>query len=145
METTTTTLDSIKSLSPYALARLVECGDPDSPESRGALFLTSVRDAVVEYAETDDYTHHWSDAIHEIADSAPDVYTHQRWQEFVDLCAYETDLSDIVSTVTFSDNKITLTDIAGYVLFDIAERLAIALVSLMVEARITTWERYGEE
>lgn len=77
----------------WSLARLAGCGDPDSSESAGALFLTGIRDVVVdEYDPEDpDSDERW----HEAADSAISVYTHSRWQQFVDLQAYAEDPTEL--------------------------------------------------
>lgn len=109
----------IKEVSLYELVKLAECGTPDSATSAGALFLESVRDSLAEALEFDEVNDRM---IHEIADGAPDVYTHQRWREFVDLCAYHEDIEGYMS----SDS--TMTDRAGVALYQIAERLVYALV-----------------
>jgi hypothetical protein len=104
---------------------MAECGDPDTQDSPGARLLDHVRDAVSEHIEwvdepvTDPFD--YGDAINEIADGAPDVYTHARWLEFVDLCAYEEDPSELGADCS------DMTVAAGVALYMIAERLATAL------------------
>lgn len=103
----------------WSLAVAAECASPDTLESPGAAFLLSVQDAVNDYDECPD-----DDAIHEIADGAPDVYTHKRWQEFVDLAAYSEDLSEW-GPIDPDDLERA---VAGVALYQIAERLARALI-----------------
>lgn len=86
-------LAEIQELSAFALARLVECGTPDTLESPGAAFLVGVRDDVAERITRLGEGEKFSDAdMHdiatEVADSAPYTYTHRMWLEFVDVCAY---------------------------------------------------------
>lgn len=77
----------------WSLARTAGCGDPDSLDSEGALFLTGIRDAVVDEF-TDDGIYR-EDVIHEVADGAISVYTHRRWLQFVDLQAYNEDPTEL--------------------------------------------------
>lgn len=108
-------------LTPWQLARLAECFDPDSVDSPGARFLAGVRDDVNDRLGglNDDP----SDVAAEIADSAVPVYTHERWRVFVDLGAWEEDPSDL--TADTSD----MTQAAAICLYMIAERLAAALIA----------------
>lgn len=118
-------MSKIQDLNAYFLSGMADAAGPDSPESAGALFLIHVRDAVVEAVNAGrigaDSAEDISDVAHEIADSAPDVYTHTRWQEFVDLAAHqeEPELGE------WPDD---LTDAAGVALYQIAYRLVVALV-----------------
>lgn len=128
------TLTDIKSRTVFALATDAECGSPDHDGSAGASFLRSVRDALVEAVEQgrlvsgqDDDT----DVIHEIANDAPDVYTSVKWNEFVDLEAYNEDPSDYLDNGKITDMGTT----AGTCLFIIAERLCWALLGELTEAR----------
>lgn len=114
---------TIREMTAYELSRLADCGTPDHSESSGALFLKSIRDEVLEaFGETELDESIDEDRVHQIADNAPDVYTHKRWQEFVDLQAYDEDVNDYL---TGTEN---LTTIAGLALYVIAERLVTALV-----------------
>lgn len=63
----------------------------------------------------------------EIADAAPDVYTHTRWQEFADLGAWQEDPTEIGSDGS------DMTAAAGVCLYMIAERLAWALLGELAE------------
>jgi hypothetical protein len=133
----TTIRQSIEEMNAYHLAEAVGCATPDTPESPGAVFLTSVRDRVLEAIGDvdDDDLVKLGDALedtrHEIADNAPDVYTATRWAEFTDLGAYREDLSDIgfsaVGAPTI-DGATDLTAAAGTALYSIAERLVSWLV-----------------
>lgn len=88
---------------PYGLSFLADCGSPDSPTSRGADFLHSVRTSTAEaiayaLADLDDGESfdpsEFSDAAHEVADSAVPVYTHDVWATFADLAAWQEDPSE---------------------------------------------------
>lgn len=101
------------------LARLADCASPDGPESAGAQFLISVQDSVnevFEYEVTED-------TVSEIADGAPDVYTHTMWAEFVDLAAYNEDPTELGADGSDMEKC------ARICLYMIAERLAQALIS----------------
>ena len=85
-------------LTVWHLANDADCAGPDSPDSPGAQFLEQVQDAVVELTEhkpdTEPDDMDYDGAVHELADSAVPVYTHEFWQTFVDLAAYAEDTSD---------------------------------------------------
>jgi hypothetical protein len=98
----------------WTLAGLANCGDPDSAGSPGAVFLQHVRSCVGEITDLED-------GVTEIADSCVPVYTHEKWQVFVDLCAYREDVSDYGLSSDMDQN-------ASVALFMIAERLLYALV-----------------
>lgn len=102
----------------YQLARLADCMDPDSTLSPGGLFLDRIRDAYLEAVADEWYD---GDSPRELADSAVPVYTHERWQVFVDLGAYQEDVTELGAT---GDD---LTQCAAVALYMIAERLVYAL------------------
>jgi hypothetical protein len=115
----------------YTLANAADVALPDKPDSPGAKFLIHVRDAVLEAVEWEiDQGRELAEAveavrdggIHEIADGAPDVYTYQRWQEFVDLAAWQEDISE------YGDMGDDLTGAAGVALYMIAERVTVAIL-----------------
>lgn len=134
------TLDEMRELSAWQLAQFAECATPDTSESPGAEMLTSVRDAL---AERIDWVRESGDSdtslsaivatlqddgsLSEIADGAPNVYTHKRWSQFLDLAAYseQPEISDAWST--------DLTEAAGQALYQIADRLVNALASELAE------------
>lgn len=111
-------IETVEGLTAYALANMADCGCPDDLDSAGAKMLISVRDSFVECMQEDRLS---EEIVHEIADGAPDVYTHTRWREFVDLAAYEEDIEDLSPDVS------DLTACAGVALYTIAERLIHAL------------------
>lgn len=126
------TLDDIKAETAYALSGTdrAACGSPDSLDSAGAKFLVSVRDAVVEAVEFGEITigsDANEDAIAEIADGAPDVYTATKWAEFVDLAAYQEDPTELGFDGSDMDKA------ADACLYIIAQRLAAALVEALAE------------
>lgn len=103
----------------FALARLAECYSPDSADSPGARFLDSIE---ADYRDRrDEGSYDEDDTPHEIADAAVPVYTHERWQTFVDLGAYEEDTTEL------GDDGSDLTQSAATALYMIAERLVRAL------------------
>lgn len=122
------TLDEIKSWT-FALSGkdLADCMSPDSLESPGMGFLTSVRDATVELIESgnldpeDDSHDNDNGEIHEIADAAPSVYTYTLWAEFADLGAYQEEPE-------YGEWPDDLNKVAGVALYQIAERLAHAII-----------------
>lgn len=120
----------------WHLARLADCYDPDAhdglgfepeferPEgykaSPGAEFLRRIEEDVLERL-ADGTLDEDGDAIHEIADSAVPIYTHDLWTTFTDLGAYNEDPSELGAE---SDD---MTRAAGVCLYLIAERLARAI------------------
>lgn len=100
----------------WELARMAGCSDPDTSDSVGAKFLLMVEDTLKEYDDPD-YDTAW-----EIADNAPSVYTYEMWQQFIDLGAFEVDISEHLPEITSMDQA------ARVALFIIAERLCIALI-----------------
>ncbi len=117
-------LATIADLKAYELARMADCASPDSLESPGAKLLLSVRDSVAEYLR-DNPEEDPEDALEAIlsfGDEAPDVYTYQRWKEFVDLGAWTEDIADL------DPDPSDLTELAGLALQQIGRRLAEALL-----------------
>ena len=100
----------------YQLANLAECASPDSGSSPGAMFLISVQDGVNDATSYDP-----TQTAAEIADNAPAWLTHTLWLEFIDLCAYREDPSDL--GVDAHDME----QAARVCLYLIAERLANVL------------------
>jgi hypothetical protein len=128
---------------PFQLATLADCGSPDDRESPGALFLASIARSVAEhcnqYAGTPEDGDDWplivgelsdGDAAHEIADNAVPIYTHERWQVFTDLQAYNEDVSELGEV----DGDDLTRSVAGVALYMIAERLVHALAEELSEA-----------
>ena len=131
----------------WNLARLAECSDPDAHDGRGfdhydgppvegspgAQWLRHVENAAGDIlgdaesladnpgdtlAERADY----NGRLHETADGAVPDYTHERWQVFVDLCAYQEDTDELAGPDT------DMNDRAGIALYMIAERLLRAIL-----------------
>lgn len=106
----------------YQLAHMADVQSPDSLESPGAEWLVQVASYADELESGD------QDDITQAADSVVPIYTHNRWQVFVDLCAYTEDITDLSASPD-------MTDQAGVALYMIAERLLTALVDALVEAK----------
>ena len=102
----------------YELARLADCMSPDSPTSAGAVFLLRLVDDLAEILEADDRT----DAVHEAADSAVPIYTHEVWSTFVDLGAYQEDPTELGADASDMEQA------AKVALYMIAERCLFALL-----------------
>lgn len=101
----------------YEIASRVETLTPDTLTSAGARFLTTAYAAAVEgirfaVENGDDL----DDLRAEVADSCVPVYTHDKWEAFVDLGAYREDVSDF----TTASN---LDSMAGIALYLIAGRV----------------------
>jgi hypothetical protein len=104
-------------------AALAECGQPDTPDSPGAKFLNSVADAVadaIENGEDDERI------LNEIANDAPAMSTHEKWEQFVDLRGYRVDTTDQYGDRISARN---LTDHVNGVLVVIADNLIRALIA----------------
>lgn len=130
----TDAIERVNNTTLYTLSYLAGCLAPDTDDSPGADFLSSVRASVVEswgYVSDPTSEDEAADAIRGIADNAPSVYTHRRWEEFVDLGAYREDLSEFGFDVTADTDMFNL---AGVALYLIAERLARVLWDELVEA-----------
>lgn len=127
-----TDTSSRETFTAFRLANECDVACPDSEESAGSAFLLCVQDGVHEHlAYCDDSgckADQHADACAEIADAAPDVYTGQKWAEFLDLCAWqwsEEALSDLgADTETDMDRQ------ASIVLYWIADKLAHRLFEL---------------
>ena len=126
----------LNELTPFSLQYMADCGSPDSATSPGAAWLTRVAASTVEHVEygvehvdlpkldDDDMR----DAVHEIADGAVPIYTHELWSVFVDVAAYHEDISE------YGAEGSDLTKSAQVALYMIAERLIGAVLSFIAEA-----------
>lgn len=103
----------------WQLARLADCMDPESTDSPGAQFLDRVESDYRERIEDESYDE--DDTPHEIADSAVPVYTHDIWQTFTDLGAYQEDPSELGADPS------DMNQCAQTALYMIADRLVRAL------------------
>ncbi|WP_329289517.1 hypothetical protein [Streptomyces pseudovenezuelae] len=111
----------VKTYGPYALAGLADCGSPDAKGSPGAIFLIDIRDAVIEAIEESGEVDERKQG--EIADHAASVMTHEKWQQWVDLCGYREDVSEFGKPT-----KEGIEGAADLALYYIAHRLVAALV-----------------
>jgi hypothetical protein len=129
MSETIQDIDNPRTWTAFRLANESDVQCPDSPESAGARFLDSIRDNVVEawdYNDQDMSEDAVSDMVAEVADNAPDIYTHQMWSEFVDLCAYSEDPSELGFDGSDMDQG------ARICLYMIAERCARIVADALV-------------
>lgn len=115
MTTTADALDALREYSVNILAQMAECAAPDTFESPGAELLSRVRDAYIEQMES--YSYNEEDSPHQIADDAPSVYTHEKWLQFIDLAAYQEDLTE------FDVNLADLDNVGSVALYVICGRL----------------------
>ena len=125
-------IEEIREYNAFQLAARVGAS-PDSLESPGAQMLVSVRDAVLErleYIDADDWETEMEEAGHEIADGAPSVYTFTTWQQFVDLGAWQADISELGS------GEDDMTRLAMIALYEIARTLVYAIAQEITESLI---------
>lgn len=80
--------------SPYELARLADCASPDNLASPGAQWLTLVAGEADEISERTEAGEDRSDVVRELADSLVPIYTRDVWATFVDLAAYQEDVTE---------------------------------------------------
>jgi hypothetical protein len=130
---------AVKALSANELSKLADCMSPDTGNSSGALMLYYVRDASVESVEygdlhLDGYERGNERPFREIAAGAPDVYSYPKWQEFVDLGAWQEEIARDVSDdfVEFALGGLAegMDRDGTQALFMIADRLVRALVAM---------------
>src|SRR5690606_33109396 len=85
---------TIKDRTVYQLASIADCAAPDMLNGPGARFLLRVQDSARELVEGAEPGDDLTDAIHEHADAAVPIYTHEMWATFIDLAAYEEDVTE---------------------------------------------------
>jgi hypothetical protein len=124
-------LTEIREWSVFALADsdLADCGSPDNHESPGARLLIATRDAFLEYVATkpDATGEDVRDDVSDIAADLVSVYTHERWQQFADLAAYQEEPES-------GEWPQDLTAAAEVALYQIVERLVFALAQRLDDA-----------
>ena len=137
----TQAIDTINNFSAYRLSLKAGVESPDALNSLGAQFLASVRDALVEWVEyvRDAYdVQSLPETAQETAidqvDATMPAYTHQLWQTFTDLAAYDDE-----SAGEFDGG--TMTEKVSYILACIAERLFVALAEEYVSAYVATQDK----
>jgi hypothetical protein len=129
----------------YRLSNEAGVQGPDSVDSPGADFLIALRDAVANWwaeateerrgtveAGDDDW---WHEATHHLADESIPLATHSRWQVFTDLCLWQDDDLAIIDDRDHLGAKVSLTDQATGILYEVAHRLTwVILTELTNEA-----------
>lgn len=129
-----TVLADIADWSAYRLANEAECFGPDSLDSEGAQFLERVRNAVLdidgigEMSSDDLDTIDDDGTLGQIADDAPSVYTFTKWRQFVDIGAWQEDVSEL------SEDTSDIDSLASLALNIIADRLARVIVEAIAES-----------
>lgn len=125
----------VRGLSPWQLARLASCGEPDTDESPGAPFLQEIRDEVVAMFESVVYDHGLDGVrvrdvealCHDTSAEAIDTNTHGKWCTFVDLAAY----LGTLGTGDLAPSK--MDDVVDTALCTIGDRLVGTLARMLVE------------
>lgn len=82
--TTTPTTAHIRALPVWELAELADVERPDSPFSPGGRWLADVRDQFAEHVDTVG-TEEAANGLHDIADAAAPIWTHEAWSVWTDL------------------------------------------------------------
>lgn len=116
-------------LTVYALARLADCAEPDSPDSPGGQWLRRLAEDAFDVLRDRSAEEEPQDVIHEIADAYVPVYTIDVWKIFVDLGAWEA-LQDAWDDGLISGPPEHRDQHAQVALYVIAERLLTALLAL---------------
>lgn len=129
---TSFTLEFVNNYRANVLANFAGVTAPDSEDSPGAEFLDSVRDVLLtaihdnaddldlsEISVNNTWPADFERAVSEICDNAPSVYSHERMQQLVDLCAYNRESE-------FGGE--TILDQASGVLYDVARDLVMGLL-----------------
>lgn len=95
-----------------------DVSSPDSFDSPGARWLLRLHNMISEAWENGRFDNESGedrqDVLTELADGAVEIYTHSRWQIFVDLTMYNEDENDRC------ENGADLTEVAGEIMFDVA-------------------------
>lgn len=129
-------LEEIRGKHVYELARLAEVASPNTPESPGAKYLDQIRQGALEILAADDlgtltddefHDSDVQDAISEYADTLVPVYTHEVWQVFTDLAAWNEEDETGLMEVAIREGH-GMTQIARIALYRIAERLLQTLI-----------------
>lgn len=121
-------LADMRDMSVYRIAEdYATCAAPDSNTSAGAVMLIEIRDNIVTAIEetpgitADDLR----DKVGEILDGVVDYRTWQKWQQFVDLAAWQEEPED--SEAGWGTTE--MDKMADSALYQIADRAAYALIS----------------
>ena len=126
-------------VAPWMLASSADCAAPERNEKMGADFLISIFTDFLYIAQNDldvsggDGAYDIRRALerfewHETAYNAIPVYTHAKWQTFVELGAYDEDVLDLVDS-----RKVTGGNVANAALYIIADRLLRALLEELAD------------
>lgn len=120
-------LDDIRDMSAFRIAEdYANCAVPDSSTSAGAVMLIEIRDNLLTAInETPGITaDDLRDQVGEILDGVVDYRTWQKWQQFVDLAAWQEEPEDTEAGWGTSE----MDKIADAALYQIADRAVYALI-----------------
>lgn len=129
--------ESVRGATVYSIAHAADVYLPDSDNSPGAEWLRTLRDAAVETFDLDDNGGEVSDTVSQmLAENEGDapyvIGTHRAWSVFVDLGAYNEDLTDLGYESIPANDLSKAVDLA---LYQVAERVLYgALEALAQEA-----------
>jgi hypothetical protein len=108
----------------FTLARMAGCADPDTSTSAGANYLRQIEAATEEAIGWHVDNHEPGDVDPaEIADGCVPMPTHEIWATFVDLAAYQEDISE------YGYGTSDLEKLASVALYTIGARLAAAIIA----------------
>ena len=137
MTTLADTITDIRGHLPHNLAYRADCHSPNTDEGRG--FLTLTRDCLLERVtyyladlddgEEPDWYYFHDDVVSEIADGTVPIYTSDLWAAFVDLHAYNEDITEYAVS-----NDGTMEQRAQVALCLIGDRLCNALIGELENA-----------
>lgn len=128
MNTTTKLAEALEAINGHSVHMLANMADGSYADNDEAVsFLTRVRDAFTEAAE-------WAEGVpddeaeHEGADGAVPVYNHDRMMALVGTRAY------IGVDVEYASGGEDILTLAGYVLYEVARGLWVALTEELTQA-----------
>jgi hypothetical protein len=111
----------LKSINAYYMASFIDIATPASLSSKGAEFLDGLRYYLLAWFNENDEPVN----VGQVAEYAVPIYTHDTWETFVDLCAYNEDIEDWV------DESMDMNQRASMALYSIAERYVTTFCELL--------------
>ncbi len=111
----------LKSINAYYMASIIDSASPSSLSSKGAELLDDLRYYILEWLNNNDEPLD----VNQVANEALPIYTHDIWETFVDLCAYNEDIE------VWVDENSDMNQQAGFALYVIAERFVTTFCQLL--------------